>query len=395
MKILLINDYGYPAGGTEIKLRHFRQALRERGHEVRLFTSNAGAASPEDIFADHTCPGSNSSIRILTQTFNPAAAFSLWRLLRAFQPDVVHVHMFLTQLSPAILRVLRNVPTLHAVTWYRCICPLGTKRLPDGTLCTLPQGRICAQNGCISRKDGVLLTLQRRLLNAWKAKAFDQVVAVSEAVRQRLLAEGHGVDQVIPNGVPVVPPRPPLSNPPLALYCGRLVPEKGVDILLRAFARAARKIPDARLLIAGEGPRADDLRKLAVDLGISERVEMTGHLDVNALAHRAETAWVQIVPSQWEEPFGLVAAEAMMRGTAVIATRYAGLAEQVVHGETGLLTPPGDADAMADAIQRILSDREWAETLGKAARERALAEYALDKFVDQFETLYQQLIHHA
>ncbi len=104
------------------------------------------------------------------------------------------------------------------------------------------------------------------------------------------------------------------------------------------------------------------------------------------------TAWVQAAPSTWEEPFGLVAAEGMMRGTAVVTTDSGGLAEQVDPGVTGLTTPAGDVDALAAALRSILSDRDKAEAMGRAGRERALAHFTDDAVLDRFEDIYREIV---
>ncbi|MBK6395320.1 MAG: glycosyltransferase [Betaproteobacteria bacterium] len=92
---------------------------------------------------------------------------------------------------------------------------------------------------------------------------------------------------------------------------------------------------------------------------------------------------MQAVPSRWEEPFGLVAAEAMMRGTAVVASESGGLAEQVEPGATGYLAPAGDAGALARALEQVVRDRDLAERMGASARVRALAELTTDRHVDR------------
>ena len=105
-----------------------------------------------------------------------------------------------------------------------------------------------------------------------------------------------------------------------------------------------------------------------------------------------EGAWVQIVPSQWEEPFGVVATEAMMRGTAVIASNQGGCAECVVDGRTGLLFAAGDSEALADAILRLIGNKALCETLGAAGRERALREYSLEKYAAAWEECYGDVL---
>ena len=123
MRILLVSDYGTLAGGAEIGLMTLREGLRKLGHDARVFTSSARAGG--ERFADYECFGTTSPSRTLLQTANPWATIGLRRVLREFKPDVVHVKMFLTQLSPLVQPLVRDVPSLYHVVWYRPVCPLG------------------------------------------------------------------------------------------------------------------------------------------------------------------------------------------------------------------------------------------------------------------------------
>ena len=217
------------------------------------------------------------------------------------------------------------------------------------------------------------------------------IVADSEAVKRCLMAEGIEPVEVIWNGVPIQPPRPSLSSPPTVAFAGRLVREKGVDVLVRAFAKVVTQIPEARLILAGEGPEYEHLQRLIANLGLSSSVTMPGHLQQLEMERRFAAVWVQVVPSRWAEPFGIVAAEAMMRGTAVVGSASGGLTEIIHHGKTGLLVPPGDADALAGALVRLLGDRKLVERMGRAGREVALARFNEASYVDGFVRLYQAL----
>jgi glycosyltransferase involved in cell wall biosynthesis len=121
---------------------------------------------------------------------------------------------------------------------------------------------------------------------------------------------------------------------------------------------------------------------MASALGLTGAVQFLGHLDHPALEHALAAAWVQAIPSRWEEPFGLVAAEAMMRGTAAVASDAGGLAEQVVQGETGYRVAPGDPHALAGALTRVLADRDHAERLGARGRSHALAYFTFATYMD-------------
>lgn len=389
MKILLVHDYGTPTGGAELQMLALRDGLRVRGHDVRLFTSRASLV-PGPLLADAHCFGTTTRLQVLTQTANPSAYLQLRETLRAFRPDVVHVRMFLWQLSPLILPLFRPVPSLYQTAVYKAICPKGTKVLPDGRPCQDPAGAACLRHGCLTPQSWAPLMVQRRLWQRWRG-AFDATVALSSRMKARLEAEGIGPVEVIHNGVPERPMRPPLAGPPTAAFAGRLVPEKGVDVLLRALAGIIDHVPSARLLVAGAGPDAPRLRALAEALGVARHVEWLGHLTRVEMERRFERAWVQVVPSRWEEPFGNVTTEAMMRGTATIASAVGGQTDIVDDGVTGFLVPPGDAEALRAPLLHLLSSRERAEAFGQAGRAHALASFSEARCLDQFEALYHRL----
>jgi glycosyltransferase involved in cell wall biosynthesis len=389
MKILLVNDFGRQLYGAEIQMLILRDGLRRRGYDVRYFASYAGCGRGRSA-ADYECFGTISRFQTLLQTANPWAFWTLRRVLADFQPDLVHVRMFLGQLSPLILLLLRNRPSLYHIALYEAICPLGTKMLPDGNPCRVPAGMACYDNRCLPLRAVLPQMLRMILWRRWR-HAFNLIVANSEAVRRRFLAEFDQPVEVVLNGIPARSPRLPLSFPPTVAFAGRLIPEKGVTVLVRAFARVVKELPDAHLLLAGEGPERNRLEKLIATLKLSQSISLLGHLPHPELDHRFSTAWVQAVPSLWEEPFGIVAAESMMRGTAVVASNSGGLAEIVQDGRSGILVPPGDEAVLAEALLLLLRNRDLAEQMGRAGRETALTQFNETTFVDKFIRLYEKL----
>ena len=152
-------------------------------------------------------------------------------------------------------------------------------------------------------------------------------------------------------------------------FAGRLSREKGVDVLLEAFARVLPSVPNARLIVAGDGPERKSLDTKIIKLGIAQSVEMLGQLSREDVAIKLGSAWLLSRPIiLMEEPFGLSVAEAQMRGTAVIATASGGHLQTVVHGVTGILLPPADVDALCSALAKMLSNRSLAESMGAEAR---------------------------
>jgi glycosyltransferase involved in cell wall biosynthesis len=388
MKILLVSDYSVPRGGNEIVTLALREGLRARGHDVRLFASCTYANGDKSL-AEYQCFGTASPLRAALWCGNPSAFFRLRRALADFQPDVVHVRLFLSQLSPLILPLLRDIPSIYHDGWYRTVCPIGSRVLRDGRGCAEPAGAICHQNGCVPLVAWPILMMQLRLWRYWRS-VFDVVVANSRSVAEWLEASGIAPVEVIYNGLAPRAPRPPLTEPPTIAFSGRLTHEKGVDILLAAFKQVIQFLPRAQLLIAGEGPESWRLRRMANQL--EANVEFMGHQPREMLESRFQAAWVQVVPSRGAEAFGNAAAEAMMRGTAVVASANGGFKEYVQHEQTGLLVLPGDPAALARTLLQVVTDREYAESLGQAGRRFALKAFDQSRFLDRFIAIYERII---
>ncbi len=388
MKILIISDYAYPSGGAEVMILRLRDELCRRGHDARIF-STALAGEEDGNFADYTCHGTETRLRTLLQTANPFAVHSLSKVLKSFQPDIVHVRMFLTQLSPLILPLLRDVPSIYHLAWYRAICPTGTKTLPNGQECRQKWGRVCLSEGCHPLHDWLALMTQMKMMSSWIG-AFDQIVANSNAVQARFAKEGFETS-VIHNGIPVSKISGTFPKEPSVFFAGRLVTGKGCHILIEAFANVLRVVPNAQLVIAGDGAARLDLATLVQDLGLKDRVTFLGKITQKEISDQIQRAWVQVVPSLWQEPFGITAIEAMMHARPVIASNAGGLKEIVEPEQTGYLFEPGDIDALSKHLIDLLTDAQKAVALGKSARSRAVDNFSLDSFTDQFIDLYTEL----
>ncbi len=391
MKILLIHDIGTATGGAELQMLSLRQGLRDLGHDVKLFSSLATPVEDSKLLADYSCFGTNTLLQVISQTINPSAYLKLRQILREFQPDVVHVRMFMWQMSPAILSLLKDIPCIYQTAVYKAICPAGTKVLPDGSDCHSSPGTVCLSSGCLTFQSWAVLMIQHKLWSYWR-DAFDVVVALSQGMKTKLEEAGIKPVEVVYNGVPVREEQSPLKEMPTVVYAGRLVPEKGVDILLRAFAQTKAQIPQSRLLIAGDGAEKASLQTLSQDLGIAEAVTWLGYLPQSEMEQHFAGAWVQVVPSQWAEPFGNVTTEAMMRGTAVIASAVGAQPEIVVDGETGfLVSSPRDVNSWTINLSRLLSNRQLATKMGNMGRDRAISKFSENTRNQRFLEIYNRL----
>ena len=163
----------------------------------------------------------------------------------------------------------------------------------------------------------------------------------------------------------------PLPPEPCALFVGRLEKEKGVQVLLEAMCKVREEIPSVRLLIAGDGSYRRQLEKMTNRLNLRDHVSFLGWLEGAELQDTYRRAWVLVLPSIWAEGLGMVLVEAGLMGRPVIGSNLGGIRDIVQHGYNGLLVPPGDSKALAEALLTLLTDKDLAQRMGLANSEMA------------------------
>jgi glycosyltransferase involved in cell wall biosynthesis len=393
-RVLLVHDYAGERGGGEVLMQSLRAALRGRGLDARLMASSADPAGPGSS-ADYVFRGSTGPLRALRETFNLDAVRVARQALETFDPQIVHLGMFLTQASPAILPAFKSRPIIWAPNEHRPTCPRGNRLLPDGRACQHPAGMACLRYKCFHAHGLAPRLLQLRLLKRWRPFV-DLVVAPSVAFRHELENHGVTVDAVVPHGIPIAPfAERPVAVPAFVGFAGRLVPEKGVQVLLDAMALLPPSLAHARLRLAGDGPERSSLEARARRLGLADRVEFLGHLSREAVERCLSEAAVQVVPSLWCEPFGLVAIEAMARGTPVVVSAAGALPELVEDGRTGFVVPAGDARALAGRLADVLSDDAGRASMCREARRVACERFDINRVADLFAACYTGLLNRS
>ncbi len=199
----------------------------------------------------------------------------------------------------------------------------------------------------------------------------------------------------VPLGVPAPSSafrRKPAATP-LFVYCGRLSREKGVALLISAFARALYAVPDAQLSIVGDGPERAALEDLVETLDAGDSVAFAGRVTPQGVEAELAEAWALVAPSIWAEPFGLIALEAAVHGVPVIASATGGLAELVEDKVSGLLFPNGNERALSECIRAVAEGRMFpthrlpVEVVSRAAEASSPARHA-----GRIRSIFSQLI---
>jgi glycosyltransferase involved in cell wall biosynthesis len=345
--------------GAENHLLLLLPELRERGFDVELVMLHEDESGAHDFATRLADDGIGVERLRLTRATDPLVVSRLARIIRRRRPAIVHTHL------------------VHA----------DFHGLPAGRLARVPV-LVSTKHGFNAFRDGRAFAAADRAV----ARLADVHIAISAGLA-RYLGESEGFDpasfQVVHYGISAGPAPPPPPGAPRLAVVGRLVPIKGHDVLLRAVASARGELPELTLEVAGDGPLDADLRATASRLGLEDVVSFSGR--VAPAAPVLERSEIVVVPSHGEG-FGMVALEAMERGRPVIASSVGGLPEIVEDGRTGLLVPPGDAEALAEAIRDLAGDGGRAAAMGTAGRARALATFSQARCTDRIEALYREAL---
>jgi glycosyltransferase involved in cell wall biosynthesis len=341
--------------GSEAHLLQLLPDLRERGWDVRFLMLHEDEPGAWEFASELGGRGVPLDAVRLRADVDPLAFGEILVRLSRVRPRIVHTHL------------------VHADVYGQLA----------GTTARIPL-RFSTKHGFNEFREGRFFALADRSVGS--------LAHVHIAISQGLahyLAETEGFDEegfeVVHYGISARDGVAPPGLHPRLLCVGRLIPIKGHLVLLRALAQARAHVPGVSLDVAGRGPLEPALKTYARELGLDESVRFLGF--VSPVQRAIEDASIVVVPSLGEG-FGMVALEAMERARPVVASAVGGLPEIVAHGETGLVVPPGDADALADAIVALASDRERVAAMGRAGRERAIAEFPPERSVARIEELY-------
>ena len=346
MKIGIVTPYAYPMpGGVNDHVGSLYRVLRARGHDVRIITSSHGLqkASEGDIIRvgkGFSVPFNGS---MGTITLSPTYLAQMRAILERERFDVLHYHEpFVPFLSLVTLTLSTsvNVGTFHAF----------------GGL-------------SISYEFG------KRMLGHYAGKLHGRI-AVSPAARHFISRYFPGEYKIVPNGVEpgryqrAVPIARYRDGVPNILFVGRMEPRKGLIHLLRAFRKLQREGVRARLLLVGTGPGEREARRYVLTRQLDD-VEFLGRVSEAQKAQLFKTADIYVSPATGRESFGIVLLEAMSAGAPIICSDIHGYRGVVRRERDGILVEPGNADALAASIRRLIDDPALRAQLSRAGEERA------------------------
>jgi glycosyltransferase involved in cell wall biosynthesis len=403
MRVLMVSDlYAPTIGGLETHVRMLAHALAERGHELTVATMTRPGSPAVEQDGPLTVRRLDGWTKALTPLYkdperrfhppapDPGFARSLRRVVDELRPEIVHAHGWALYSALTLRRAggPKLVVTLHD---FSLVCAKKIYVYEDA-VCSGPTYSKCVRCSwsAYGGPRGPLLASALRGSSLLHGR-IDAAVAVSNAVAAAAAkALPPGRISVIPSFVDredtaaaVETPRPAFlpRDDGYLLFVGALGPHKGLDVLLRAYDQLRTEVP---LVVIGT-PRHDTPASFPAGVVVATNV---AHPQVmSAWAHSS----VGVVPSTCPEGFGIVAAEAMAVGRPVVASAIGGLPDVVADGETGILVPPGDSDALRGALAALLADPERRAELGEAGRRRVQA-FTAPVVAERVEHVYAQLL---
>lgn len=290
-------------------------------------------------------------------------------IVKQYQPDIIHVNTlpFLTSLQAiAVARRMRIPGILHV-------------------------------HGVIGMRNWLLDTAQRTFIRTVLRKAFHDATLIicltkSDSLEVQRLGCPHEKIRIIPNGVDIEKFKP--SNrrlDDLIFWGGRFIPQKGLEYLIEAFALITKERPKAKLMMTGNGPLFPKIYGLVKRYKLEKNVLFRGYVARNTMPDLLGVASVYVLPSLKEGmPYALL--EAMACGLPVIGSNIPGVNDVIVNGENGLLVPPRDPKALAEAILTLLNDVKMRKKLGQNARELIVKKYNWNKIIPLMEKVYREAI---
>jgi glycogen(starch) synthase len=363
-----------PIGGMQNHTATLTRCLDSQGHRQTVVTSRLAAIAGRSQFGERaTVQRTGLAVPRLRQLWALLALPTVWRH-GATPVDVVHVHQGedLAVLPLARLAARRHrcplVVTLH--------CSVGhtmTGRSMRARVLQALGGRV--ERSCLRRADAVI-TLTDRAADAVRDDGVpaDRVHTVPSGYDPGLFAGPHG--DVLAG----------IARPRIG-YVGRLAPQKRPDVLVEAFGRMRRR---ASLVVVGDGPDRGRVARLVAESPVRDRITLGRFIPHRRVPAVLAALDVLVLPSAYEE-MGSVLTEAMAAGLPVVASEVGGIPEVVRHGITGLLVPPLDPDALADALDRLVADPVLRERLASGAREHA-GSYAWPRLTARVEAIYHRVL---
>ncbi len=402
MKVLLVNKFHYIKGGSETYYFSLGDLLEKMGHQVIWFSMKDERNLPcaqSEYFVDHVdfnasgdpAKTAGAALHLL---YSREAGRKFARLLDDEKPDIIHLNIFQSQLTGAVVEEAykRRIPIVYTAHDLKSVCPNYLMMHHGATCEKCLDGHYwhCFANSCMkaSRAKSLLASMEAYVYKLKKTyQKIDYVITPSFFYKRKLEAAGvfRCPIEHVRNFLPAGTDYDSGERGSYFLYFGRLSEEKGIRTLIEAFSKAR---VEEKLYIAGSGPEEGQLRSMVKSLGMEDRILFLGFKTGAELKETVANALCVCLPSEWYEngPYSILEAQAL--GRPAIVSDHGGLPELVEDGRTGYITKAGNAFDLTEKIREMShSQMDPVYISDKAARD-----YSADLYAEFIIGLYEKLI---
>ena len=387
MKILIIHNKYKHYGGEDVAVELESSILRKNRHEVEILYF-------DNLPIHSRISGIGSALRAI---YNFSSSRKVSKMIRQFRPDIIHIHNLFFIASPSVIYAAHKykVPVILTLHNYRLICA-NALLLRDNQICELctqkkfPLSGIrykCYRNSAIESALVTSITGIHKLFNTWQNK-IHTYITLNEFSRAKLLHSSLNIPAARmitkPNFVPD-PGEGSMKRENFFLFAGRIVKEKGVYVLAKAFSN----MPEHKIIIIGDGPEKDLLQ---AQFKSYPNIFFEGQMEKKMVTGYMKRCHAFICPSIWYEGAPLTIIEAFATGTPVIASRLGSMAESITDGFNGLHFTAGDADDLCAKIRLLVKETENNSLLYQNARQTYLEKYHADIHYNAILKIYENAV---
>lgn len=400
MRIMLVNKFHWPKGGSETYYFELGKMLKKYGHEVAYFSMYNDKnikTGDKEYFVKEFDGNSKNISKALKAIYSKENKKVMLNALDDFKPDIVHINLFQRHLTYSIIEAIKekDIPIVFTAHDLQAVCP-ASAMLCNGKICQkcLKSSKYnCMKNKCVKNSflKSLLSSIEGTVYKSKKVyNKIDLILPPSDFVGNMIKSDNVETRiETLHNFVDINNFNPDNNKDNnYAFFFGRLSVEKGIINLLKAFS----KQEEGNLFIAGDGPEKENIIKFIDDNKLSDRVKMLGFLNQQQVKEYIANSSFVVVPSIWYEncPYSIL--ETLATGKPVIGSMIGGIPELIEDGKNGFLYKYDDLEKLSKLINKLFSDKKLRKKMGEESRKLAITKYSIDAYYEKLNHYYIELV---
>ena len=399
MRILLVNKFHYLRGGSEKYYFELAQLLKSKGHTVGFFSMKHEeniTTGDAEYFVEEIDLNTGSKLKALDVIYSQENKRLMAKALEEFKPDIVHINNFQRQLSASIIDAIKekNIPIVMTAHDLNPICPASIM-LYNGEVCDdcITKGYAqCIKKKCVkgSTLKSTLGVMEKKYYDIHKVfRKIDCIISPSEFNKNQLVNGKLKYNEIVTlHNFVNESERNDYVLGDYAFYLGRLSKEKGILNLIEAIG----DIPNAKLLIAGDGPERERIEAYISEHKLDGRITLLGYQNQDSIHKYITNSRFVVIPSICNENCPYSVLEAMEIGKPIVASRIGGIPELIADGENGYLYKADDINELKEKLTLLLDNDEKVNSFAQKSRELYESYYSPDSYYNELIKIYNKVM---